>query len=97
MSVLIRHWPEGLPRFVTTEQGVSSWLIHKGFRCQVSVDLDRKVAFTFIDTPALRSEIQNYAAGAMVSAILYDGAQRVLRRLIGGARNRLAVAEVTRQ
>lgn len=81
-----------MPRFTTTESGIARWLIHKGLRCQTALTAEGRVQFAFIDSPQLQTEIESYLTGAMVEARLYEGAGRVVRRLILDTRRRATEA-----
>jgi len=72
----------------THDSNLAQFLIFSGHRAQCHINEYNAAEFTFKDCPELRQIAEAFTHGAMVPAIAYAEAGRVVRRLILSARRR---------
>jgi hypothetical protein len=80
-------------RFVTRQNNLAQFLVHKGVRCIALVDDARKVVFSFADVPELQAHVEAFQAGATVVAADYGRAGAIVRSLAREAHFRFSAWE----
>jgi hypothetical protein len=69
-----------MKQFITCDSGVATFLIYHRHRVTaVPTGEGKRLAFHFPDGPDLRREVDDYLAGAKVSALEYENAHRIIR------------------
>jgi hypothetical protein len=78
------------PVFRTTDSNLSQFLIFMGRRGRCEIDTEGIPVFTFADSTELHGHVDAYLRGAVVPAVSYAEAGRIVRRLLVGARRQRA-------